>query len=505
VSAVFVGRQGVLDALRVKLADAFDGRGSVVMLAGEAGIGKTAVADRFAALARDRGAVVLSGSCLEGGWQPPYAPWVEALDDCAAIAHPRRLGDLLGGSASPLVQLVPRLASMLPDAPPPARLPPDEARVRLYDAVSRLLTEIAAETPVVVVLDDLHWADADTIGLLRYVARVSTRSPLLILGAYRDPGTGSENRQLAAELLAVVRREADFLRIGISGLRALEVTELLTAMAGVAVPPGLAQTIRDETAGNPFFVREVFHQLVEDGRIVPGADTWSAAGAVGDLGIPPGVRDVLARRMSRLSAEAKEVLGIACALSGGFEFPLLVATTGLSEAGLLDAIDELLAAGLIRAAGEHRPGYDFSHAIVRHVLIDALNPDRRARVQRQIAHALEGPPGHGRDRAAELAYQYHASRSLPGARAGIPYCRAAADEAAAAYAPEQAARLLRMAADLAADAEPAERADIHCALAVAEGEALLLDASRASVEVAIAALAESGAGQDATAAFLARV
>ena len=500
-AAVFVGRQGVLEALRAKLADAFDGRGSVVMLAGEAGIGKTAVARAFASVARERGATVLSGSCFEGGWQPAYAPWVEALDGYAATADPERLARRLGASAAPLAQLMPTL----PATPPAARLPPHEARVRLYDAVLRLLAGIAEEAPVVLVVDDLHWADADTLGLLRYVARVSTRSPLLILGAYRDPDAGQEGRQLAAELLGTLRREADFVRIGIGGLSAGEVEEFLAAVAGTPVPQALARAIRDETAGNPFYVGEVFRQLVEEGKLVRGADGWSAGVPVGDLGIPPGVREVLASRMSRLSVEARQVLGVACAFGGGFEFPLLLALTGLSEPALLDAIDELLGAGLIRTAGGGRPGYDFAHAIVRHALADELNPDRRSRLHRRIAQTLEAMPGRGRDRAAELAYQYHASRALPDAPAGIAHCRAAAAEAASAYAPQRAARFLRMAADLAVDAAPAERADILCALAVAEAQALLLDDSRTSVEAAVAALAASHASAVATATFLARV
>jgi DNA-binding CsgD family transcriptional regulator len=505
VSALLVGRQGVLETLRAKLVDAFAGRGSVVMLAGEAGIGKTAVARAFTSFARERGAIVLTGSCFEGGWQPAYAPWVEALDAYAAGADPERLSRRLGASVPPLAQVVPALRSALPATPPAARLPAHEGRVRLYDAVSRLLAGIAEEAPVVLVLDDLHWADADTLGVLRYVARVTTRSPLLILGAYREPGTGPESRQLATELLAVVRREADFARIGIGGLSVGEVEEFLAAVAGVPVPQGLAQAIRDETAGNPFFVGEVFRQLVEEGKLVRGADGWSAGVPVADLGIPPGVREVLVRRISRLSAEARQVLGIACAFDGGFEFSLLVALTGLSEPALLDAIDELLGAGLIRTAGARRPGYDFAHAIVRHALADELNPDRKARLHRRIAQTLEAMPDCGRDRAAELAYQFHASRALPGGDAGIAHCRAAAEDAGSAHAPERAAWFLRMAADLAADAPVAERAEILCALAVAEAEALLLEDSRASVEAALAALAASCAGTGATAAFVARV
>ena len=488
MSAVFVGRHGVLEALRAKLDDAFTGQGSLIALVGEAGIGKTAVAREFAAYARGRGATVLSGSCFEGGWQPAYAPWVEALDAYAGAADPARLAATLGATAPPLAQLIPALRAALPDTPPAAPLPPSDARVRLYDAVSRLLASVAQDAPLVLILDDLHWADRDTLRLLRYVARVSRGSPLLILGAYRDPEAGGE---LTTELLAVVRRESDFVRIGVGGLRPDEVEEYLVAVAGAPVPRRLAQAIHDETAGNPFYMREVIQQLVQDGKLADGAEVHLDS-------VPPGVRELLAGRIARLSTAARQVLGVACAFGGVFEFPLLATLTGLSEPALLDAIDELLAAGLIRTAGS-RPGYDFAHAIVRHALADALNPDRLARLHRRIAQALDA------DRAAELAYQYYESRALPGAEAGIAPCRAAAQEAAAAYAPERAARFNRMAVELAVRAPPPERAEILCALAISEAEALLLDDSRASVESALAALAASGADPVATAAFLGRV
>ena len=500
MSAVFVGRERVMASLGARLADAFEGRGSVVMLAGEAGIGKTAVVREFASLARERGAVVLSGSCFEGGWQPAYGPWVEAVGGFVEDLDSARLSGLVGDSAPALARLFPGLRSALPGTPEAVPLRPSEARFRLFDAVSRFLARVADEAPVLLALDDLHWADRETLALLRYVARASTGSRLLILGAYRDPDPDDETRRLATELLAVVRREADFARIGVDALNVNQVERYLAATTGMPAPSRLARALHDETAGNPFYLGEVVRQLLEEGRL---ADAASAGDPVAGLGVPAGVREILARRMSRLSAAARQVLGIAWAFSGGFELSLLAALTGLSELALLDVIDELLAAGLIRPAGERRPGYDFAHALVRHALADEVNPDRRARLHRRIAHELEASERAGR--AAELAYQYHASRALPGAELGIPRCRAAADAAAASHAPERAASFLRMAADLAAGAGPAERADILCSLAFAEAEALLLDDARGSVEDALAALTASGADAEATAGFLARV
>ena len=445
---------------------------------------------------------VLSGSCFEGDWAPAYAPWVQALGAYGESVDPDRLSRLLGSSGPALAELLPGLRAG-PRTPPPA-LPPTEARFRLHDAVARLLSEIAADEPVLLVLDDLHWADHDSLALLRYVARASIQARVLIVGAYREPDVDASGR-LGSELLAVLRRETEFLRVGIGGLSAAEVGTYLAGVGAQPVSDELARAICDQTAGNPFFVGELFRQLVEEGRILHGGAGWTASGPL-TLDIPAGVREVLARRISRLSVEAREVLGVACAFSGGFDFLLLPALTGLSEAALLDALDELLETGLIQTAGGPRATYDFSHAIVRHTLADKLNPDRRARLHRKIAHALDAASrASGTDTAAELAYQYHASRALPGAEPGIACCLAAAKEAAAASAPESAARFLRMAADLAADAPLGQRTEILCALAEAEGEALRLDEARASVEAALAALEQSGAAPGTVAAFLARV
>jgi ATP/maltotriose-dependent transcriptional regulator MalT len=470
VSDVFVGRRGVLEQLSARLDEAFEGRGAVVMVVGELGIGKTAIARELTARARQRGATVLAGACFEGDWQPAYAPWVQAL---SPYLERSGLAGLLGASAAPL--------------------PPDEARLRLFDAVSRLLAAIADAGPVVLVLDDLHWADPDTLRLLRYVARATRELPVLIVGAYRDPDTGDQGVRLAGEL----RREAALERIGLRGFTVEEVGDYLAAVALRPMASRLARAIHEETAGNPFYVGEVLHQLADGGKLVDDAGSWSLR----DLGVPPGVREILAVRMARLSADAGRVLTAASALSGGFGLGLLRALTGLAEEDLLDAIDELLRAGLIRTVGER--GYDFAHAIVRHTLADGLNPDRRARLHRRIAETLEQLGGPGR--AAELGYQYHASRALPGAERGIVHCRAAAEDAARAYAPDRASRFLRMAADLSADAQPAERADLLRALAVAQAEALLLEDAAASVQAALAAMATAGADPAATGEFLARV
>jgi DNA-binding CsgD family transcriptional regulator len=213
---------------------------------------------------------------------------------------------------------------------------------------------------------------------------------------------------------------------------------------------------------------------------------------------------VLGRRLSRLSPETNTVLRAASAFSGGFALRVLGASTGVADALLLDAIDEALQAGLIRTAGGAPARYDFAHAIVRHTIYEGLNPDRRARLHRQIARALEEiHAGRTEEHAAELAAQYHAALGLPDQEAGIPHCLVAAAQARAGYAHERAVGFLRMARDLAAEAGAAVRAEIAGRLALAEAEALMLAEAPVTAEAALAAQAEAGVPPDARAAFLA--
>jgi len=499
---VFVGRGRELHALGAHLASAEAGVGSLVILVGEAGIGKTSTARAFATFVRGRSLVVLWGSCYEGEWSPPYGPWVEALGEYARACDPARLQRELGSNAPPLVQLIPQLRAILPDTPLPIPLPPDEERLRLYEAVGQFLLTIAHDQPTVLVLDDLHWADSDSLRLLRSVARFVSRSRLMIVGTYREPDLEVQRQPVLAEVLAVLRRETDYERIVIRGLAPEEVAAYLDQTGQQPLPRALVRAIYAETNGNPFYTRELFRHLIEEEKIIPRAGRWSTDLSVSDLGIPEGVRQVLNRRVSRLSQETQRLLRFASAFTGGFTFQVLQALTGLPEETLLGSLDEALQAGLMRTTGEGTT-YDFAHAIVRHTLYDELNPDRRARLHRRIALALEQVYANcAMDYAAELAAQYHASAMLPGAEQGIAYCLAAAEQARAGYAHEQAVAFLRMARDLLAAGPSEASADLLCQLAIAEAEALLLSDAHRSAEEALAALLATRAEPKAIAAFL---
>jgi len=501
----FVGRESELTRLKTKLADARSGRGGLVMLVGEPGIGKSRMIEEFTEHARAAGSVVVFGACFEGEWTPPFAPFAQAIHGYAKEAAVEALRADLSYGAAALARLVPSLRDRLPDMGEPAPLQPDEERFRLLDAVSQFLIATSQRAPLVLVLDDLHWADKGTIAMLRHVARAAPGHRILVLGAYRD--VELDRQHPLADALSALRREVEYDRILLKGLNRDDVGTLLSTLAEQDVNAALVQAISDETDGNPFFIREVLAHLVDEGKLYRGEDgQWkSDATSIADLGIPEGVRQVITRRLSRLSADANKLMTAASAFNGGFNFLTLSLVTGLTEASTLDAVDEALTAQLLRPTGQ-QDHYDFTHALIRHTLYSEMNPSRQVRLHRQIAEAYEQRNQDDAPKArhaAEMAYQYHRSAAIPGAERGVPHALAAADQAVAAAAWDEAVMFFRMALDLLAEDDP-RRPRALARVAIALAWALHFDEAVETATRAADALALSE-GANAAADFLAEV
>ena len=439
------------------------------------------------------------GPVLRGRGGAAYGPFVEALGEYARTAAPDALRAELGLGAAPLARLVPVLRERLPDIPEPVALQPDEERARLFDAVTQLLIAMAARTPVVLVLDDLHWADAASVALLRHVARFAPRHRLLLLGAYRDVEV--TRAQPLADALGALPRETAYEHVALAGLEGGEVGQLLEAVADQAVPAALVTAITTETSGNPFFIREVLLHLVEEGKLVRRDGQWTADVPIAALGIPESVRQVIQRRLARLSASANRWLRAAAGFAASFRFDLASRVAGLDEPDALDALDEVLAAQLVQPAGDAE-SFDFAHALVRHTLYAELSPPRRVRLHRQIAETMEHAYGvHARDYAGEIARHYQQSVSLPGAERGVPYCLVAVEHAEASAAFAEAAAYLRMALELSPTADVA-RPRLLARLALAHTWSLALEqAEQTALEAARAIAAVEG--NDAAAEFVA--
>lgn len=496
--APFVGRGTEMARITAKLADARGGRGGLVMLVGEPGIGKSRTIDEFTEHAREGGAAVLSGRCFEGEWAPPYGPFAEAIAGYAKSAEAAVLRADLGYGAAPIARLVPALREALPNIAEPEPLQPDEERFRLVDAVSQFLIALSQRAPVVLVLDDLHWADRGTIGMLCHVARFVSKHGILMLGAYRD--VELDRQHPLSDALAALRRETEYERIALKGLDERDVGALLAGMGELQVPEAFVHAISAETDGNPFFIREVLQHLIEERKIYQQDGQWTSTVSIAELGIPEGVRDVITRRLSRLSANANRLLSAASAFSGDFRFDVAAPVAGLDEPAALDAVDEALAAQLLRA-GRAADRYEFTHALIRHTLYGELSPSRQVRLHRQVAESMERAYGERtREHTAELAYQYHRSAAIPGAERGAEYALTAADAAEAAYAHDEAAAFLRMLLDLLPEDDP-RQPRIMGRLGIALTSALALDEAVAVLSRAGDLIADTE-GADAAADFL---
>ena len=235
-STPFVGRTAEVAKLTQKLRDADGGRGGLVMLVGEPGIGKTRTSQEFADAAVALGARVLQGRCFEGDWSPPYGAFADAIETYARETEPDELRADFGYGAPPIARLVPALRERLPEVEEPAPLQPDEERFRLMDAVSQFLIATSKRAPVVLMLDDLHWADRGTIAMMRHVARFAPQHRMLILGNYRD--VELDRQHPLSDALAALRREVEYERIVLKGLAPDEVGTLLATIAEQEVNPG---------------------------------------------------------------------------------------------------------------------------------------------------------------------------------------------------------------------------------------------------------------------------
>lgn len=496
-----IGRNVEFDRVIARLAAAWDHRTGLVALSGEAGIGKTLLMRKVADHARRDGFQVLSERMLEGDWQPSHHAWAEMLGEAMTGPEWPRAANRPPEWAHALAPILPRLAHLYPFLAPSSNLSLQEERFRIPDAIVRCLDDLSQRRPLLVVLDDIHWSDPGSLRVLLHLGR-SRKSALLVLVAFRDNYVDGPGRLI--DVLAQLRREPWFEEIALHGLPDQAIEEVMGNVWGEPAPANVVRLVSEATRGNPFFVHEIARSLVEGSGI--GAVDGAPLQQLETLTIPESLRQVVEHRLGRLSATAQRMLRLAAVCSDGFDFPVLQALTSLDEGALLDAIDEALAARLIISADDGAERYDFQHALVRRTLYDAWSPSRRVRLHRALAVTLEEIH---RDAlhlyAPALAVHYHISAAVPGAGAGTRYALAAARDAGRRSSPEQAATYMRMARDLASTLPIAERADIASALALAEANALRLDAALSTANEALDLMNEVGVASGDQARFLAQI
>ena len=470
---IFVGRERAMEQLERFWAEGTAGELRAVLVAGEPGVGKTRLATELAARVHDQGATVLAGRCDED-LGVPYQPFVEALRHVLGHTPADDLSRRLGRYAGELQRLVPEITDRLSGLPPPLRSDPETERFRLFDAVASWLAAASAEEPILLVLDDLQWAAKPTLLLLRHVLQSSEPMRLLTVVTYRDTELGRTHP--LSELLADLRRQTRVERISLSGLDAAAVAAFLEQAAGHELgleKDELAAAIHLETEGNAFFVREVVRHLIETGGLRQDDGRWVTGRPVEELGIPEGVRDVVGRRLTRLSETANRALAVAAVVGQEFELAVLERAGKLDEDALVSALDEALVARLVAEVPGTSPRYSFAHALVRATLYEELTGARRVILHRRVAEAIETVhAGRLDDYLPALAHHY-ARASAPREETGkaVTYATRAGDRALAQLAHDEAASYYRQALDLLAIAEGPQDEGQRLELLVALGDA----------------------------------
>jgi tetratricopeptide (TPR) repeat protein len=421
----FVGRVDEQERLWSAWKHSRSGERRLVLVSGEPGVGKTRLAAEVARRAHAEGATVLFGRCDE-----------------ELACTPADLEIQMGPLGGDVGRLVPEVAQIVPGLSEPLRADAETERYRLFEAIAAFLEGAATNAPVVLVLDDLHWAAKPTLLMLRHLVRTANDMPLFMLGTYRD--TELDRRHPLAEMLADMRRDDAVDRIALRGLDEGEVTEFVETAAERPLSPEVAELARvvyTETEGNPFFVGQVLRHLVESGAVVQEEGRWVRTATADRIGIPEGVREVISRRLAGLDDEANDVLAVAAVIGRDFDAELLTEASEADAERVLDVLETAEAGRLVEAT-PGRAEFTFVHALVRSTLYEEIPTTRRLRLHRRVAHVLEPRANAGDDTLLpSLARHYCEAAALGETNKAIRYATDAAEGALARLAYEEAAEV----------------------------------------------------------------
>jgi class 3 adenylate cyclase/ketosteroid isomerase-like protein len=414
---VFVGRTAELEALATEWATATAGTVRAMFIAGEPGVGKTRLAAEWAREVYEQNGIVLYGRCDEE-LGAPYQPFAEALRSLVPHLGARRLRGIRG--IEELARLVPDLNDQLPATGHAGQVDPDTERYLLFDAFVRLLASVSSDTPVLIVVDDLHWAAKPTLLLLRHLLRSGDGLRVQIVGTYRS--TDLDRTHPLAATLADLHRDGTADRLLLTGLATEDVTEYLRASGFDDTRFGAA--LSTVTSGNPFFLIEVLRHVEETGgHWDPGT-------------LPQGVREAVGRRLTRLSDRANDALLAGAVVGSRFSIDLVET---VMETDVVDAIEEARHAGLVVEEAGNR--YRFNHALVRQALLAEVGSVKRIRLHQRIAAALEADTDAGDAHLADLARHTFECAYAGAAAKAVDYARRAGEQAMARLAYEEAADL----------------------------------------------------------------
>jgi class 3 adenylate cyclase/tetratricopeptide (TPR) repeat protein len=467
----YVGRTEERAALEEAMTLARSGQRQVVLLSGEPGIGKTRLASYGAHQAHAEGFAVCWGACSEE-LAVPYEPWIEVCSHLVEHAPQELLHRHVERHGGELSRLARNLATRILELPAPQTSDPETERYLLFSAVTGLLAQVAEGVPLCIVLDDLHWADAQSLALLKHLLRTAEQGALQVIATFRDSELGKDHPLTA--VLADLHSLQGVQRIALGGLGTDEVAEIMTAVAGHELDQDgveLAAQIAAETDGNPFFVGEILRGLSESGALVfdEATSRWSIDSSAG-IALPESVREVIERRIERLGGESLEALRLAAVIGREFDLRLLSAVLAVEEAGLLDRVEAAMAASVLSESSEQVGRFRFVHALINQTLYEGISATRRARMHQRVAEALEELYGQDPDEhLPELALHWRLSAASVDEVKAADYACRAGQRALNSLAPAEAVRLFADAVELTANVDSPER----CKALIGLGEAQL--------------------------------
>jgi class 3 adenylate cyclase/tetratricopeptide (TPR) repeat protein len=486
------GSQTVLpEALRAAPSFGFFGRGAerevlelawegteagrrVVFVSGEAGIGKTSLAAELARAVDDEGGLVLYGRC-DQDLGIPYQPFLEAIRQVLFTVPPGLLRTWARNHAEVLSRLVPELSQRYPVAASRA-VDPETERYLLFQSVSTFLATVSAKRPVLLVIDDLHWAAEPTVRLLKHVVMSGEPMRLLLVGTFRD--TDLSRAHALSGVLADLRRQPWVERLPLRGLSDDEVTALVERASGQALDRAgiaLAHSVFKESDGNPFFVGEILRHLAESGAVVQKTAGWIPSARLEEVALPASVREVIGERVHRLGDEVRQVLSLAAVIGRDFDVDLLRRVAEMPESRLLDALEEATTAAVVTEVAGRPDRFRFCHALFRHALYEDLTVLRRARIHQQVAVSLEERGGNELSEVAgELARHWIAAARPAETGKIVEYAKRAGDRALEHLAPEEAVQWYGQALDLErveGDRDRARELDLLIGLGEAQRQA----------------------------------
>ncbi|MBN1977444.1 MAG: AAA family ATPase [Anaerolineae bacterium] len=437
-SPPFVGREAEWQVLLDRWEQAGSGRGRLVFVDGEAGVGKTRLVEELGQHVRQLGYRVVRGRCYEYECALPHGLLADVLRAALYVAGESVLERLPDWQVAELVRLAPEFAERFPSLPV-LSLSADQQQERLFEALTLFLLDLARERPLLLVLEDLHWVGDSALAWLHYLARRLMQSPILLLSTYRLEGTDPASPLLG--LVLDLEREGRAVRLDLGRLS----QEMLSRwMAGA--DGSLVSRVHHQTEGNPLFVLETLRSLFEEGKVSLVEGRWVEATALASLPIPISVRQVVQRRIGRLSPQAREMAAIAAVIGRAFDFDVLQQVLGQDEGEALEALDELLRYHLFREGKAPAGGdYEFGHNLTREAIYLDLHYRRRRRFHRLVAEAMECLYACRPDRAGEIAY--HFERAAETERA-LAWMVEAGEQARRNYRPREALAYFQRAANL---------------------------------------------------------